>query len=92
MTACPKNAISYGFVFCRGNSLFGGWREKLEGKKGAAAAILRRVTGIMDELLSARALFVYSGFFLGMVFLSSFGTGTVNRLIRLAVHGSFLMR
>jgi len=46
----------------------------------------------MDELLSARALFVYSGFFIGMVFLSSYGTGTVNRLIRVAIHGSFLLR
>lgn len=92
MTACPKSAISYGYVFCRGKSLFGGWREKLEGKKGAAAAVLRGITGTLDELLSARALFVYSGFFIGMVFLSTFGTGTINRLIRLAVHGSFLLR
>jgi ferredoxin-type protein NapH len=92
MTACAKDAISYGYVFCRGESLFGGWRGKLEGKKGAAAAALRRIAGTMDELLSARALFVYSGFFIGMAFVSSFGTGTVNRLIRLAVYGSFLMR
>lgn len=92
MTACPKNAISYGYVFCRGKSLFGGWREKLKEKKGATAAALRGITGTMDELLSARALFVYSGFFIGMVFLSTYGTGTVNRLIRLAVHGSFLMK
>jgi ferredoxin-type protein NapH len=92
MTACPKNAISYGYVFCRGKSLFGGWRERLEGRKGAAAAALRRITSTLDELLSARALFVYSGFFIGMVFLSSFGTGTLNRLIRLVVHGSFLLR
>ena len=92
MTACPKNAISYGYVFCRGKSLFGGWREKLEGKKGRAAAALRWIAGTMDELLSARALFVYSGFFIGMVFLSTYGTGTVNRLIRLALHGSFLTR
>jgi polyferredoxin len=90
MAVCPKNAISYGFVFCRGRSLFGGWREKLEGRKGAAAAALRAITGVMDEILSARALFVYSGFFFGMVFLSSYGTGTVSRMIRLVAHGSFL--
>ncbi len=92
MTACPQNAISYGYVFYRGKSLFGQWREKLAGKTGPAAAAWRGITGTMDELLSARALFVYSGFFLGMVFLSSFGTGTVNRLIRLFVHGSFLLK
>jgi len=92
MTACPKNAISYGYVFCRGKGLFAGWREKLEGKRGAAAAALRGITGVLDEILSARALFVYSGFFLGMVFLSTYGTGTVNRLIRLVVDGSFLMK
>ncbi len=92
MAACPKHAISYGYVFCHGKSLFGRWREKLEGKKGKAAAAWRGITGIIDELLSARALFVYSGFFIGMAFLSSFGTGTINRLIRLAVHGSFLFK
>ncbi len=92
MSACPKNAISYGYVFCRGKSFFGSRREKLEGKRGAAAAVLRRITATMDELLSARALFIYCGFFLGMVFLSAFGTGTVNRLIRLVVHGSFLTK
>jgi polyferredoxin len=92
MSACPKNAISYGYVFCRGKSFFGGWREKLEGKKGVPAAALRGITGTLDELLSARALFVYSGFFIGLVFLGSFGTGTLNRLIHLAIHGSFLMR
>jgi len=92
MTACPNNAISFGYVFCRGKSLFGGWRERLEGRKGAAAAALRRITGTLDELLSAHALFVYSGFFIGMAFLSAFGTGTVNRLIRLVINGSFLLR
>ncbi len=92
MTACPKNAISFGYVFCRGKSLFAGWRDRLEGRKGAAAAVLRTAAGIVDEVLSARALFVYSGFFVGMPFLSSFGTGTLSRLIRLAVHGSFLAK
>ena len=79
-------------MFCRGKSLFSGWRQRLEGKKGAAAAALRGIAGTMDELFSARALFIYSGFFIGMVFLSAFGTGTINRLIRLVVHGSFLMK
>ncbi len=92
MAACSKNAISYGFVFCRGKSLFGGWREKLEGKRGATAVVLRAVTGTLDEILSAKALFVYSGFFIGMAFLSTYGTATVNRLIRLALHGSFLVK
>jgi ferredoxin-type protein NapH len=92
MAVCPKNAISYGYVFCKGKSLFGGWRDKLEGRTGAAAALLRRIAGLMDEILSARALFAYSGFFLGMAFLSSFGTGTLSRLIRLVVNGSFLTK
>jgi polyferredoxin len=92
MTACPKGAISYGYVFCRGKSLMAGWRGKLEGKPGAAAAVGRRIAGTLDEILSARALFVYSGFFIGMVFLSQFGVGTVGRLIRLVVHGSFLAK
>jgi ferredoxin-type protein NapH len=92
LAACPKNAVSFGYVFCKGKSLFGGWRERLEGRKGAVSAVLKRLAGVMDEVLSARALFAYSGFFIGMAFLSQFGTGTLSRLIRLAVHGSFLTK
>lgn len=57
-----------------------------------AAKVLKRVVFTVYEILSPRALFTFSGFFMGMVFLSSFGTGTVHRFLNLFINGSFLLK
>ena len=95
MSVCPKGAINYSFVFQgkhqHQQSIWMNWYNRLDRKKGIISTALKPVIFTIHELLSARALFTFSGFFIGMVFLSAFGTGTLHRFLNLVVNGSFLL-
>jgi NAD-dependent dihydropyrimidine dehydrogenase PreA subunit len=92
MTVCPQGAIDYSYVLCKHNPGLGKkLYERLNRKKGLIAKILKPVVLTVHEVLSARAMFMFSGYFFGMVFLSSFGTGTLHRFLNLFINGSFLL-
>ncbi len=102
MTACPVNAIQFNFASCGAGhkGLLQQWHEKLvkkntdknitAGLTGALNRVLQRAVLLMHEILSPRVLFSFCGFFMGMVFISSFGTKTLHRLLNLLINGSFL--
>jgi polyferredoxin len=85
ISICPTHAIEYAFAFCRSF----GWLEKMamkfEQEKKLSERIVGRVFRSASEIFSARALFTFSAFFFGMIFMSSFGTGTIDRLLHLVI-------
>jgi ferredoxin-type protein NapH len=94
MTRCPKGAIDYSYVFCKDPSV-NPWQRlllKLEGKNSRFAKLLKPVIVTVYEILSPRALFTFSGYFIGMVFIGTFGPATIHRLINWFVNGTFLLK
>ena len=91
MDACPRKAIDFAFVGerSRRNSILHPWM-------GPDAGLLRRVLlaplVVLEELLEARTLFVFSGLLFGAILSGTFVPEAMLRLYRLACTGSLLLR
>ncbi len=94
ITHCPAGAVDYAYVLKQQGceDLLSRLQRKWSLKEGLFAVFAAGMFRMLREVLSARALFTFSGFFLGMVILSAFGTGTIHRIFHFFLHGSFLLK
>ncbi len=86
MDVCPRGAIGFTFFHCREHE-----NKNMPSQTGKAhfpAGIVKTI----GEILSPQALLTFTGFLLGTVVASAFGTGTILRIINLFIHGSFLLK
>jgi ferredoxin-type protein NapH len=90
---CPERAIEYQLVgtFPGQVSLLARACSRMAQGSSLAARLLSPVLRVVAELLSPRALFIVSGYTLGMIVSSGFGTGTIHRILNLLVNRSFLL-
>jgi ferredoxin-type protein NapH len=94
--ACPQKAVHYDFAWAKVcgvkegilRKLGGKWRER-GGWGGRAASSLAFA---LDDILSPRALFTVCAIVFGATICGSFGAQTVNRVLNIFTHGSFLLK
>ncbi len=91
--ACPHGAIAYGFSLCKKPKSFSLERvlQKLSGRRGVFSQLLRKVLTTLSEILSPKALFLFSAYSVSMIIMSVFARGTIVRLLHLIVNGSFTL-
>lgn len=95
MDACPRGAIGYAFAWTKAcgkpRSLLSRLSAGIDGE-GRWARFTRGALAALEEVLSPKALMVWSGYLIGGIMGASFAVGTIAGLINLVTTGSFVIK